>query len=219
MEKKKRLAKKMNEKPMVLVSSIIMLMTISGLAYAQWSNILYINGTVNTGELRIEFTKVSGGGGGDIVKIIDKTKVEWMITNAYPGWSGALHCEMKNLESIPLKFKEAKLIVTSDPKGLMAYMKSRLQISYDREGKAPFDVSSHRIQPKWEPLDKLDDEMNKDTTLLAMVLESGGWLKFSIHSKIDETAPNHVENATLTFVLEITFQQWNQRGDGEVEGD
>lgn len=61
--------------------------------------------------------------------------------------------------------------------------------------------------------------MNTDSTLLAIVLDPGGWLKFgdgengdgnSIYLKIDETAPNALESATLTFVLEITFKQWNE---------
>lgn len=209
----------MKQKTLTLLTCIMIAMSISGFTYAHWSDTIHINGTVNTGELRIEFTKVNGGGDGGTVTIIDPKKVEWTITNAYPGWSGCIHCTMTNLGTIPLKFKEAKLTVTSDPKGLMAYMKSALQISYDHGGKAPIDVSSHWVQKQWTPFDELDDKMNADSTLLDMVLDPSGWLKFgygengdgdSLHLKIDETAPNMMQSATLTFVLEITFKQWNQ---------
>jgi len=66
--------------------------------------------------------------------------------------AGAVHCVMTNLGIIPLKLKETRLTATSDPKGLMAYMKSGLQISYDRDGKAPIDVSSHWVQKSGDHL-------------------------------------------------------------------
>jgi hypothetical protein len=209
---------KMKRKSLALPILTIMALTVFSLACAQWSQALQINGIVKTGELRIEFMKVHGGGEGGTITIIDNTKLEWIITNAYPGWSGVLHCTMKNVGTIPLKFKEAKLTVVSDQKGLMAYMKSGLRISYDQNGRPPKDVKSHWVQKKWGSLDELDDKLNADSELRAMVLYPGGWLSFgedegsnehSLYLKIDEDAPNEVENAMLNFVLEITFEQWN----------
>jgi len=164
----------------------------------------------------MEWTKVSGGGTGGIARIKDPKTVEWIITNAYPGWTGALHLTATNLGTVAMKFKQANLIIRSDPNGLMTYVKSALRISYDPDGSGPEPkVPVYWIQNQWEPFDEVDDKMNNDPTLLSMTLQPGGWIRFgdeeegedSIHLKIDETACSLTENATLRFTLEIIFEQ------------
>lgn len=99
-------------------------MLTTGFAYAHWSEILYINGSVATGELDMEILSASSDDppgtidvnkdkdvGCTTVELIDtdgdgdKDKIHVTITNAYPCYEVYVHFTVHNNGTIPAHFK------------------------------------------------------------------------------------------------------------------
>jgi len=106
---------------------LILVLGISGVAYAHWSETLYINGTVETGELDLEFSSATcnespEAGGKDVghceVELIDTDddgdddKVQITITNGYPCYACDIVVEIHNNGTVPANLVKLDFDVT-----------------------------------------------------------------------------------------------------------
>ena len=181
--------KKLMAIPMLLVLALVM----TGFAYAHWSENLYINGTVNIGELKLKFLSVSADDShpGDIdigkdkdvgitsAHIFDDTHIEFTITNAYPCYETYVHFSIKNIGTIAAHFKGF------GPQPPFVY--------YPSDGRWKASLFDGKITVHgWNGInEQLDPGWTKDYTI---------W----IH--VEQSAE---ELTTYTFTIEVLFTQYN----------
>ncbi len=104
-------------------AALIMMIALAslGVAYGYWTDTLYINGSVGTGELDVEFWGAWEDGnppaGGVCTGTIDQTGNIWTvtITNAYPGYGCDLGVYVHNSGTIPVKIQPPVLINNTSP--------------------------------------------------------------------------------------------------------
>lgn len=118
---------KRNKKVMVMV--MVFALALSGIAYAAWTDTLYINGTVATGNLDAMFIPATNPTDNDpsgcdvgtvAAEIGDLTgdtdgdsgtadKLTVTLDNAYPGYIATIPYTIQNTGSIPVKLSEITL--------------------------------------------------------------------------------------------------------------
>jgi hypothetical protein len=103
---------------LVLVISIMAM----GAGYAYWSEVLIVNNTISTGELRVEFTKSESFDYDNKIPFLnnyltvsDKRtennhKIEFKITDIYPGSGAFLGFKIENKGTVPAKATISSLI-------------------------------------------------------------------------------------------------------------
>lgn len=193
------------KKAMGMFAALILALGMSGLAYAHWSQTIYIEGTVETGELVVGFVDYDywddeylGKDVGDIyVDLVDwkglheeddlYEKIVIELTDVYPSYEAWIEVSIANGGSIPVNLVDFDIENIIDPDGLMDYVDVQI-INYDwplYPQLDPCDTATaliyiHILQEVW------DDGL-------------GEWV----------TCP---QNATATFDGYLTFNQWNWPG-------
>jgi hypothetical protein len=189
---------------------LVFLLAMIGLVYATWSQNLYINGTVNTGELDWRFTgasclDTSGNDyhcrdgftgepqfwmgnkdvGGTSVKIIDPHTVNVTLTNVYPCYYTSVSVYAKNIGTIPLIIDS----VIIDGHIFRTTQQPYAYVQLDLNGDHYYDIEiwwKNALGSQLHPGDYSDE------------------MSFWLH--ILQGAP---EGATLTFTIEVVAIQWN----------
>lgn len=122
------------KKAIGMFAALILALGMTGVAFAHWSEILYINGSVSTGEVDVEISnwdfeyyedKVVAEVGItplDLDGDGDTDKLEIILGNLYPSFSGILWITVHNNGSIPVNAGEPVLDVVSDPNGLEPFL-------------------------------------------------------------------------------------------------
>lgn len=181
-----------NKKYMAVPMLLILALVITGFAYAHWSENLYINGTVNTGELKLKYLSVSADDGPGIIdigkdkdvgcttaRLVDDTHIEFTITNAYPCYETYVHFSIKNIGTIPAHFKGF------GPQPPFVYDPS------DGRWKATLLGGKITVHG-W---DGIDEQLHP------------GWTKdYTIWIHVEQPAE---QGTTYTFTVEVWFSQWN----------
>lgn len=197
-----------------------------GIALAWWTDSLSVAGTVNTGTKDMAFTHYSLTTDRHItgsVSLADEKTLRVTVSNLYPSGLAAatrgrayLHVQMTNVGSVPVKFDSAALEFDPGSSALLPFLRSYCWLVYDEDGPGPKPQSSYGyLQHPWGNFEALDDALNASPVLKSLVLEPGGWISFdtedenSIVIRLDQNAPNELENQTLNFNLRLNFKQWN----------
>lgn len=182
-----------NKKFMAIPILLIIALGLVGFAYASWYNHLYINGQINTAEIKMKFLSVSADDShpGDIdigkdkdvgitsARIVDDTRIEFTITNAYLCYETYVHFSIQNVGTIPVHFKGL------GPQPPFAYDPA------DGRWKATLFDGKITVHG-WDSInEQLDPGWTKDYTI---------W----IH--VEQSAQ---QSTTYTFTIEVIFSQWN----------
>jgi len=114
----------------LLFLAVALCLAITGAGFAMWDKTLYIDGTVNTGEVNMEILSVSSddppgfidpGKDKDVgcttaqIDPNDNQRVIVTITNGYPCYEVRVHFTAHNNGTVPVKLQD--IIVTSPPGG------------------------------------------------------------------------------------------------------
>lgn len=195
-------------KKMLSILGLIVLVTlIAGVTYAHWEETLYINGKIETGTLKVQYTYAEfvyeEAEGKEVAKVscvlkdLDQDgnydKVELNLTNVYPCFSGTLVVIIKNCGTIPVKIVDGGLeVVEEDPVGFHNFI----------------EVTSFKVNGTeyWPDL----------SDLLGLQLEPGEILivEITIHVIQEYDGETCPENAELLYEGYVTFIQWNMYGGG-----
>lgn len=103
---------------------VALALALTGAGYAMWDKTLYIDGTVNTGEVNMEILSASsddppGSDDYGYTKDVGTTTVSYTIggqsisvnvTNAYPCYEVRVHFTAHNNGTVPVKLQDIKLI-------------------------------------------------------------------------------------------------------------
>lgn len=217
----------MKKKSLIVSIILVMALAFSGIAYAAWTDHLFINGTAETGDLDVNFDTDNSLGYGGYPWISGSTGVEYSaqyiddntcqvtISQLYPGAEVSLWADMENNGTIPAAFDNAVLNFSGDTE-LIPYLKAQSSY-YAYKDAAHTDYIGGTIQG-WAPLSALDDNMT--TVLHNLTLQPGGYLSLDpapglaqhdcIVIKMDENAPNDMENKSISFTLQMNWKQFNK---------
>jgi len=195
-------------KKMLSILGLIVLVTlIAGVTYAHWEETLYINGKIETGTLKVQYThaefvyeEAEGKNVAQVsctLKDLDQDgnwdKVELNLTNVYPCFNGTLNVTIKNCGTIPVKINGACLeVVDEDPAGFHNFI----------------EITAFKINGTdyWPNL----------CGWLGFQLEPGDILivEITIHVMQEYQGETCPENAWLLYEGYVTFIQWNMYGAG-----
>lgn len=174
--------------PLILLIGL----AIAGYAYASWHTTLYINGTVNTGEIKVKCLSASSDDppgeidvgknkdvGTTLVSRIDDTHINVTIVNGYPCYETYVHFTVQNVGTIPIHFK-----------GFGPQPPFQYNATSGRWEATLFDgkITVHG----W---DGIEEQLHP------------GWTKdYTIWIHIEQSAQ---PGTTYTFTIEVIFSQWN----------
>lgn len=185
------------KKAIGMFAALAVALAMTGIAYAHWSQTIYIDGSVSTGSVCVGWENVycndygiDPGYDKDVASC-DAYLWGWKgmhgdndiyenltinISNVYPCYSVTVTAVVANCGTIPLHIYDAGFTILSDPKGLEPF----LEVTCDC---FPENLQLH-------PCESVEIECT-----LHVLQEVG-----------ENTCP---ENATLTFAGYVTFGQWN----------
>lgn len=128
------------KKAMGMFAALALAMAMTGVAYAHWSQIIYIEGTVETGTVSVGWVyfenwddewlgkdvgsvgvwlkDVKGTHNGD--NIYETLVIE--LNNVYPSYEAYIYVEIANGGTIPVNLVDFDIYPTSDPDNLMDYV-------------------------------------------------------------------------------------------------
>ncbi|MEM3828098.1 MAG: hypothetical protein QXP36_02615 [Conexivisphaerales archaeon] len=166
----------------VLPILLIIALAAIGLNYAYWNETLTINGTVNTGEVKViwnydpwehpsvqvydDYYTPSTVASASWTPIDDHT-FSVTFNNLYPGVMLKFQGYARNMGTIPVKFDHIDITIINDPKGVANYLyvvPTDTYISWDQDGNGP--IPPHPAHsPVWGgytnfPFTLLDDAIN-----------------------------------------------------------
>jgi len=108
----------------ILCLALVLALGLLGVGFALWDKTLYINGTVNTGEVDAEFTNVScmedvevelkDVGQCEALLGADLQSLDITITNGYPCYGCTVYFDITNTGTVPVKVN-AMTITNPDP--------------------------------------------------------------------------------------------------------
>jgi predicted ribosomally synthesized peptide with SipW-like signal peptide len=104
------------KRSLFLVVAALVCLSLTGIAYAAWSENITIEGYVTAGSFDIKWSdaQLDRAGEpqfeGDYVATVtlndnDENKLVYTVINAYPGWESGIRCKVTNAGSIPAKLK------------------------------------------------------------------------------------------------------------------
>jgi len=201
-----------------------------GAAYAAWSDNVTIAGSVNTGDVNMEWTERQGSFGlhplpriitpglvtGSIAQ--NDTTLTVTVGNLYPG-AGKVRFDarMENKGSIPVKFSEAVLNITGGNQDLIDALRADVEVYYYRPW-GPWIIKEDLVNVTGIPFNQLAQVLNNSAALKNKVWEPGDRLYFGdpeseegcIRIWLPADADNATQGQTLEFTLDLQFKQWNQ---------
>ena len=225
----------MKKRTKMLVMIMVLAFALTGVGYAAWTDTLVINGSVATGDLDVDF--VSGRICGltfcpaiaadpyvtKSIKYIDDDTCEVTIGNLYPGAKVWFDVAQQNKGSIPVKFDKATITFDGDTE-LVPYLKARGSYIADTKGGGlllpnVFLGGGTIFHPTFGNLSELGTAMT--SALQGKQFNKDGWICFAeeqqsedtpscIYVKLDESAPNDVQDKEITFTITMDWKQFNQ---------
>ena len=216
----------MKKNSKLITLALILTFTLCGVAYAAWTDQLFINGDVKTGSFAMKWIDNTGypkiiGDQGHLMDVsieqVDDHHTRVTLSNVYPGAVGKFDVLAQNAGSIPVKFQNADVIFDNPNDPAIAYLNAW--------GDFVADENNDNHQDKWGHFNKVllqnfDDEMNSNAYLAQVVLQPGGWISFNkdagdpkdncIYIELDPSAPNAAEGKTIGFTLVTNWKQFNQ---------
>lgn len=164
----------------ILSLAVVLCLATVGVGYAMWDKTLYIDGTVNTGEVNLEIMSASSDdppGATDVNKDkdvgctevavgADKQSITVTVTNGYPCYEVYVHFTVHNNGTVPVKLQDI-IITNPNPSAIT--------------------VSG------WNAIgEQIDPDVRRDNTI---------WLH--VEQEADELTQ-------YTFTVEFYYVQWNE---------
>ena len=190
------------KKAIGMFAALMLALGMSGLAYAHWSQTIFIEGSVETGTVSVGWLSVYSEDSDDYDKDIGEVEVRLEdqkgmhgtdpiygkvvidLTTVYPCYEAYIDVSIANGGSIPVNLVDCDIVPVSDPDGLVDFIDCEIvEIDWldypqiDPCQTATAYIIIHILQEVW-------DEVN------------GVWV----------TCP---QGATATFAGYLTFNQWN----------
>jgi predicted ribosomally synthesized peptide with SipW-like signal peptide len=116
-------------KAVVFPLLLVVMLGVTGLSYAWWTETLKIDGSVATGEAKVIWNYVEGGAWARVGSPasaswaqIDDHTFSVTFSNLYPGCKINLRGYVRNMGTIPMKFDRVDITVVSDPKGVAPHI-------------------------------------------------------------------------------------------------
>lgn len=209
----------------LVVLALFLAFATCGIAYAAWTDQLYINGNVQTGNLCMKWVDNIGypkivGDDEHLMNVritqIDDHHTRVVLDNMYPGAVCKFDVLAQNAGTIPVKFKDAQVIFDNPNDPAIAYLNAW--------GDFVADENNDNVQDKYGHFNKvllkdLGSEMNSNPYLAQVVLKPGGWISFNkdaaneedncIWIELDPSAPNSLQNQSIGFTLVTNWKQFN----------
>lgn len=214
----------MKKRSKMLALIMVLAFALTGVGYAWWTDTLFINGTVETGDLEVKYQEICGvfplAGSSDYVTATawyseDLKTCYFEVEGLYPGAIAVLDAQLKNYGSIPAKFAGAELFIEDDPGSIIDDLSCTAIASYNVNGGL---WPTTKIIQANAPLADLDDNMT--SRLGGLVLNKNGWMNFDdpenaeepncIIIQMDKDAENDTQNQTIKFSLKMDWKQFNQ---------
>ncbi len=199
------------KKAKLIALTLVVAIMMVGAGYAYWSDSVNINGTVNTGEFKVEFINgsvgyVDHGESGatnyttltePILTNTDPNTARLAISNMYPGKEVTYTLKVKNKGSIPAVFKDASVSYKgSDSRSLKKLMAYKCGLS--------FGSPAHFVSAT-------DFETSIETLLNGLELAAGEEKEikgaFYLSEDVDNT--DDVEDSLLVANITINWTQHN----------
>ena len=198
---------------------LVLALGLIGGAYAAWTDVLNVAGTVATGDIDVVFTSAESNDAGDTddpaspaddPKDVGSTEVSLSedgktmtvtIENAYPGYVSQIEYEVTNNGSVPVKLQNKTIDVTSgDPAGL-AVDNGCLRCWLEENG-------FPRLLWVW-----MECRCGEDNVLEigSQIHEGDTFVGIISHVVTDDAE----ENASYTYDITYDFVQWNYYEDVE----
>jgi len=193
----------MKKRSKILAIIMVLAFALTGVGYAWWTDTLYINGTVETGTLDVDFIAEEGcypfmqdypdieykdrpwfpldnGLVETDITADGDDKYIVTITGLYPGAKVRLDVKQQNVGSVPAKFANAELKFTKGAKYAeylkgAAHYRTNTYLSGNILGACEDWRDNVWV---WDDFDKLDDRMN-EVLGNKLILAPGDWLTFS----------------------------------------
>lgn len=207
----------------LLAILLIVLLAGIGVAYGLWSETLTISGTVNTGEVDVEFANVEKKEGvavNGILKIpepsekedaancsyqilnsgTDREKLQVTTVGAYPSWHCFVEFDIKSTGNVPVHIMKPGAVQTSGPN----WQDLKVECGNEAQATQTQAVCSDSAQtncPPPQPTPPPYWQLHENDTLHC---------KLTIHFNNAENNVPIRENSTYRFVYEITAYQWNE---------
>lgn len=226
-------------KKFVLPMLIVLLLGAMGLSYAWWTEMLTINGTVETGELKMEFKYPSsddGPGMNDIkeyqygspkarwdknvgetkIEVVDPRTIKVTLSNVYPGYQSRIKLSMYNTGTIPSKIQSVTLNI-DDPDGLLPYVKVGGRVNVQTGPTSYTQIPLGFEPPKWGvPLDGFDVVLfSALQSTQSNPLQPGWKVRFECEDPEEGSSlcfyikEGAPEGANLSFDIVFTWTQFN----------
>ena len=187
---------------------LVLVMGTLGFAYAAWVDGLVIAGTVNTGDIDVQFTdavvcfdqsKDIASGSADISA--DGKTLTVTIDNYYPCAGGKVYYLVENFGSVPVHLED-KIITVNEPiEGMLTVTNC---------GKKPKDPCPDPDDPDCPP-DWDYPGLEEGTQLGEDHAIAQGVVTFDLAQYVEECGTEHdTMNKTITFDIELDFIQYNK---------
>ena len=221
----------------LLTVALVLALGSLGIAYAAWTDEVTIEGSIQTGEMRVEWEQFfirdapSGHHSDKYVPLYveayayidpdDPQNAILVIENLYPvptttGWTGvgapegervAVTGHAQNMGSIPVKFVDAELYIVEDDNDVADWMRADVRIA-------------KRIGGTWSVIHWAEGVPLMDlpavfahANVAGTVLDPGdlfGLGDDTLYLYLHEDAPNTTQDSTLKFTFKLNFIQWNE---------
>lgn len=203
-----------------------------GFSYAWWTETLTINGTVNTGELKlswyvksywpppVHYPSQAWHYGTSIpweTYDPDNT-LEIGLHNMYPNASVLFYIRIYNTGTIPAKITDYRVAKTSGDDTLYNNLEVRYSMVHYYTGGDKVVV----YHTAWMNITTLESHLDANGKTYPyppgpygtteVVLKPGDYLAFdenTVTFRVSPTAGNEIEGKSVTFTIEVDFIQWN----------
>ena len=192
-----------------------------GAGYASWDDVVSANFTVTTGNVDVdwhwnsvpkdELGIITTNSLGNANRSEDGNTYTVRLDNLYPGAEVKWTAQCINNGTLPVKFKDLDVKITSDN----AKIKKYLEVYYDTRLYDGTNWSGYNIH-NWMPFSQLETTMDADTVLGSYIVPTNGRIQFGdetdpdpncIKFRIKDNAPESIMNQSIAFTLTFTFVQ------------
>lgn len=214
----------------LVLCAAIMLM---GAGYAAWSDQVFLNTTVRTGNFAMEITKATMRTGSNQAQneVHDWHSYDWTRSGAvsntattatvefldmYPGGMVQVDMTTQNKGTIPAKLKSIDLEFVGGNQDLFNLLLAQTSWKADITGDGTQDDWEHVEQFKtWRALPLALDKLVESTNANNLVIEPNGWFALGdgtedgcIKFKLDPSADNTFQNQSCKFKITFNWEQW-----------
>jgi hypothetical protein len=214
---------------LVLAVSVMLM----GAGYAAWSDQLFLDTTVRTGNFDMQITKATTRTGDDQARneshnwhsydwthsgpvTFNANEATVEFVDLYPGGVVQVDMTTKNMGTIPAKLKSIEVQFLGGNGDLFNRLQAQTSWKADINGDNTQDDYEHVEQWKYwrnipEALNKLVESTNNNN----IVIEPKGWMSFGdgteegcIQFKLDPNAGNEFQNQSCRFKIVFNWEQW-----------